>query len=117
MAIPPSNGRWPRRLPDAQQGYFYVDNRNLASGDKFDRRGPYIGDIVPADGELQVPQSSKTGADIMVTIDARIWLPVESGVTARSIITNVATNVSYSVVYVPRWTPKIEAFVVRQTPS
>lgn len=104
-------------MPDAQQGYFYVDNRNLSAGDKFDRRGPYIGDIVPADGSLQVPQTSKSGDVTMVSVDVRIWLPVESGITARSIITNAATNVSYSVVYVARWSPKIEAYGIRQTAS
>ena len=117
MSIVPSNSRWPQRIPDAQQGYFYVDNRNLGAGDKFDRRGPYRCDLIPADGQLQVPQTSKSGDVTMVMVDARIWLPVESGAAARSVITNVTTNVSYSVVYVPRWSPRIEAFVVRRTPS
>src|SRR5580692_3453660 len=103
MAIMPSSGRWPRRTPDTEQAYFYVDNRNPTT-DQFDRVGPYIGNLIPANGQLQVPSSmSKNGEAIMTIVDARLWLPLESGVKTRSIVTNVLTNASFTVVYVQRW--------------
>jgi hypothetical protein len=118
MAVLPSKGRWPRRIPDTNQGYYYVDNRNLSAGDKSDRRGPFVCDYIPSNGQLQMPSgTARSGDPIMVVIDARIWVPLESGVKARSILTNVANNVSFTVVYAKRWPDRIEALVTRRTPS
>lgn len=116
MGAPPTTGRWPRRLPGTDEGYYFVDNRNAAT-DKYDRRGPYLGSFVPADGQLQVPSSSKSGDAIMVMVDAHIWLPLSSDVKARSILTNVASNVGYSVLFAGRQGERIEALVQRRAPS
>ncbi|HEX3456649.1 MAG TPA: hypothetical protein VHR97_01725 [Candidatus Baltobacteraceae bacterium] len=117
MPIPPNSGRWPRRLPDTNSGEYYVDNRNPASGDKYDRRGPYVVDYVPGDGQLQVPTTTKSGDATMVLVDAHIWLPVESGVKARSIIIHVPSGAAFTVLFASRQGGRIEALVQRRSPS
>jgi hypothetical protein len=116
MPRTPSTSRWPRRKPATQEGYFFVDNRNPTS-DAFDRRGPYAGTIIPAGGQLQVPSTNTRGEPIMVFVDARLWLPLESNVMARSVLTNISLNTSYTVVYAPRWGDQIECFLKRRSPS
>ena len=115
MPILPRTGRWPRRLPDTEEAYYYVDNRNTAS-DKMDRSGPFVGTFIPTGGDLQIP-SSGSSEPILVTIDARVWLPITSGAKQRSVLTNVQSNVAYGVVYAPRWGDMVECFVVRRSPS
>lgn len=111
----PSTSRWPRRVADPEQGYFYVDNRDPAT-DLYDHTGPYVGTITPASGQVQVPGTNAQGNSILVFIDARIWLPLESNVAARSVITNVMTNESFSVIYAQRWQDQIQCSVVRRAP-
>jgi hypothetical protein len=109
----PSTSRWPRRVPGTQQSSYFVDNRNPAT-DNIDRVGPYIGNVIPSSGDLQVPSTDKSGNPIMVNIDARLWLPIECGAAARSIVTNVLTNASFAVIYVQPWDDQLECFVVRR---
>lgn len=114
--ILPSNQRFPQPVPGTQRSYFYVDTRN-ATSDTYDRRGPYLCDHIPANGQLQVPSTNGKGEAIMVVIDERIWLPTETNVKARAVLLNVETNESYSVVHVERWTDRIEAQCVRRAPK
>jgi hypothetical protein len=116
MPIPPNSQRLPRRVPGTEEGSFYVDSRNMSS-EKMDHRGPFIGTLIPVSGQVQVPNSSTSGDVTLVAFDARLWLPITSGAKARSVVTNVASNVSYSVVYAPQWGDQVECFVVRRTPS
>jgi hypothetical protein len=111
----PSSSRWPQRLAATQQASYFVDNRNPTT-DKLDRVGPYLAEIIPTSGDLQVPSTDKSGNPIMVNIDARLWLPAESGAASRSIVTNILTNAAFAVVYVQPWDDRLECFVVRRTP-
>lgn len=85
---------------------FYVSLKNTIGS--YDKRGPFMGSFIPTNGALQI---SKGGA--MVSVDARLRLPLVSGVRPGSIVRDLTTNLAYEVEDAKTWADHIEVFVNR----
>jgi hypothetical protein len=112
--VPPSSGKFPPQPGATQQGYFQVLNRNATAKDQFDVRGPYFCRRIPVGGNLQLP---KNGTPQMVLIDERIFLPLESGATARSVLSEIRTGRRFTIAHVARWPDELEVYAVLVAPS
>lgn len=115
MPLPPATTGFPpsNAIGSNERRWYYVDTYVKGSSGARNRRGPYLCEHVPMNGTVQIP--NKSGE--MVTVEERIYLPAVSGAKARAIVVDVATNLAYEVLYVQRWTPRIEAWVKRSMPD
>lgn len=100
-------------MASVERRWYYVDTFVKGSTGARSRRGPYLCDRVPMNGTVEV---ANKGGDL-VTVDERIYLPVVSGAKARAVVVDIATNTTYEILYVQRWSPRIEAWVKRTMPD
>ena len=99
MPLPPGVGPFPGgtalgATPNAPMASVKV--ANLAPGGVYIIRGPYRVQFVPATENVATP--SPVGGGNMVQASQIVWLPRASAVRARSIVTNVGTGLTYSVI-------------------
>jgi hypothetical protein len=96
-----------------ERRWYYIDTFVKGNSGPRNRRGPYLGERVPMNGTVEV---ANKGGDL-VTVDERIYLPAVSGLKARAVLVDVASNMTYEVLYIQRWLPRIEAWVKRTMPD
>lgn len=84
-----------------------VSVANMTNG-KYQQRGPFMATFVPVDGMVQLPNYAE-----LVQVDARIRLPLESAARARAIVTDLASNTTYFVLFARTFVDCIEVSVRR----
>lgn len=110
MPVMPGAGHWPPSFPSTEQGWFTISERDPDT-QQFVVSGPYLCTRVPMNGQLQMPAGK---GNQIVVIDERLKLPLETDLSARSVVTDIETNVQYEVIQSNRWTDFIEAYLVRR---
>lgn len=115
MPLPPGTTSFPpsEYMGSNERRWYYVDTYIKGNSGPRNRRGPYLCERVPMNGMTEMPNKSGD----LVTVEERIYLPPVSGAKARAVVVDVATNVTYEVLYVQRWYPRIEAWVKRSMPD
>lgn len=106
MPLPPSTTSFPPNNIAPERRSYRVNNRLPGGGMSI--RGPYLCTRVPVSGSLQMTQP---GTAQMVMIEERVYLPLDSGCKARSVLVDVQSNVAWEVIFVRRLRDHIEAFV------
>lgn len=76
--------------------------------------GPFLCSCIPYSGDLQF---LKPGTAQMVVADVRMSCPIDSGVRARSILTNIATSELFEVIQAQRYADRIVVYALRKAPQ
>lgn len=115
MPLPPGTTSFPptQSIGTAERRWFYVDAYVKGSTGARSRRGPYPCEYLQTNGTIEI---ANKGGDL-VTVDARVYFPIVSGVKPRAVIVDLANNVTYEVLNTQRWSTRIEAFVRRTMPD
>ena len=101
-------------FPATQQGWYQVSNRDRTQQDQFYVSGPFLVSVISTNGTLQFPHPD---SGQMVTIERRACFDPSVEIRARSIVTDVATNEAFIVVFVREWQGFTEAYLVSQRAS
>lgn len=98
-------------MPSEEQAYFLVTSF-AANGQSRVTNGPFLCTVVPYSGNLQF---QRPGTAQVVVADVRLSCPIDSGVRARSILTNQATSEQFEVVQAQRYPDRIVTYALRKT--
>jgi hypothetical protein len=108
----PASG-FPPTVPGGLTTTCYVSRRSGPVNAWGPSRGPYKITRVPVSGNVQVADPLNGG--LMVTIEEKWWLPIQSKVAPRCMVWDIATQVYYDVVATRQYSTFIECFVARRT--
>lgn len=92
----------------AERRWYRLDQFVSGNSGPRSSRGPFCCPRVPVSGLLEIP-AGKGGE--LVRIEEKIFFPLTSGIRARAVIVDLATNYAYQVVYVQRRSSCYEAWV------